>query len=692
MSDIREPADRESVDVTPAAPGAPVDLPAHPRTFATVTARPQHLKPIVPASLRSAAGRHALAQWALRYAGHAALYHLVRGPKYAAKTALWAPWGAVRTAGRVLYWATAEEGNWHLRQQATSRGDAEVWLKLDRQRQGQARWRWWVVAAGALVLVLALVLLYSSLLPWWASWMVLGVLVPVLARAGRPADRPLLDRVSVGQRFIRLTAELTRAALVASGAGIKDAASVTFAREIYRDGPGHTAVVDLPPPVIALDVVDRRDRLAAGFRLPLDQVWPDPIRGEHPARLQIWVADRPVSAMRQPPWPLLESGATDYFRPLPYGADIRLRPVAWLLDERNSLFGGVPGSGKSLAARNVLLGAVLDPLVIPVISELKGSGDFDMFEELCPPGMYVSGADDDSIRRSVPIIEWLHQQCEQRGPLIARYAREGLNTVKKLNRAMAERDERLRPVVALFDEYQELNSHSEVGKLASALLLSTIKRGRALGIHVIVATQRFDKDSLPKAISSLVTNRAALAVPAQPETDMILGTSAYRTGARPTAFVPGEDSGWMVRAGFTAGFETIRASYVDDRAAERVCARALALRCGAGAPPMPRVQLRNLAADVRKVWPAEVTGWWLADILAALQGLDDTYTEMTTDALSAALRAAGIRPASIHRKIDGKGTTRYGVQLADLTSAIADSQRRAIDSATDIGADQRERR
>ncbi|SCL32256.1 hypothetical protein [Micromonospora inyonensis] len=177
--------------------------------------------------------------------------------------------------------------------------------------------------------------------------------------------------------------------------------------------------------------------------------------------------------MRQPPWPLLEEGTTDYFEPFPYGADVRLRPVTWSLAERNSLFGGVPGSGKSLAARNVLLGAVLDPLVIPVISELKGSGDYDCFEQLCRPACTWCGADERSIARTLDIIEWLYGLCEERGPLVAKYARAGMNSVKKVNRAMAEHDERLRPVVAMFDEVQEFMSskHGIKGPGAPMLLV-----------------------------------------------------------------------------------------------------------------------------------------------------------------------------------------------------------------------------
>lgn len=664
--------DAETVTVIEAAEGAAVDPPRMRTTFADVVTRAGERRPIVPASLRTKAGRHAMFTWALAMVTYTAAYRVTRAPKYLALAAWWTPRGLWQAIYRPLHWATAEEGNWSLRQNAANTNDPHTWMQLDRHRQKQTTWRWPVL--GFCVLVLAGVIAYVWFSVPYGAWLVCSVTFVTLARVGRPADRPILDRVYTGNRFIRLTAELTRSALVATGK-VKEPADVTFPTEIARDegGRGHVAVVALPPGVIATDIIDRREQLASGFRLPMDQVWPETVRGEHPGVLQIYVSDRPVSAMKQPPWPLLTEGTTDYFEPFPYGADVRLRPVSWALAERNSLFGGVPGSGKSLAARDVLLGAVLDPLVIPVVSELKGSGDHDCFEPLCPSGMYVSGADDGAIARTLDIIEWLYGECETRAPLVAKYAKQGMNSVKKVNRAMAQHDPRLRPVVALFDEIQEfmISKHGIKGD-GAPMLLSTVKRARALGIHVIVATQRFDKDSLPKALSSLVTNRAALAVPAQPETDMILGTSAYRTGARPTAFVPGEDSGWMVRAGFSAGYETVRAAYVDDDQAAAVCARALQLRQGATLDvDRPKVSVRNLLDDVRRVWPLGEPALWSERIVPLLRELDaNLYGDLTVEVFGAQMTAAGVPTGDIGRRIDGKPTTRKGVRIEALDAAL----------------------
>lgn len=666
--------DAETIDATPAKPGGPVDTVPMKTTYAELVSRSNERRPIVPASLRSKAGRHALLAWAGAAISYTLLYHLTRTPKYLLKVVLYAPRGAFRAVGRLLYWASAEEGNYSLRQSAATRDDAKTWLMLDRTRQKQASWRWWVVGALAAAAIAAVAVVRMPIVPSYARWLALAVLVLVLANLGKPLDRPLLDRVFTGDKFIRLTAELTRKAIIATGK-VKEPKDVEFKREIYRDGPGHTALCTLPDGVIATDIIDKRSQLAAGFRLPVDQVWPATVRGEHPGVLEIWVADRPISAMKQPASPLLQDAfRVDYFEPFPYGMDVRLNPVSWALAERNSLFGGIPGSGKSLAARNVALGAVLDELVIPAISELAGKGDYDMFEPLCPKGLYVCGADDRSIAATMRIIEWLDQLCEERGPLVAKYARAGMNDVKKVNRAMALHDERLRPVLAVFDEIQEfMTSPYGIKGEGAAMLLSVIKRARALGIHVIVATQRFDKDSLPKAISSLVANRACLAVPAQPETDMVLGTSAYRTGARPNAFVPGEDSGWMVRAGFTAGYETVRAAFIDDKQAEAVCQRALALRRGVGRPdPQVRVEVRNLLDDVRQVWPGTDDALWSELIVPMLQRLDPgAYGDLTVEIFGSRMAAAGVPTVQIGRRLDGKSTTRKGVRLQELDRALA---------------------
>ncbi|MDP9797453.1 S-DNA-T family DNA segregation ATPase FtsK/SpoIIIE [Catenuloplanes nepalensis] len=622
--------------------------------------------PVLPSWLTSRAHLHAQVRRWGGEAAYLAAVHTVRLPVYAGKVAWYAPQGAYRLAGRVLTWTTAEDGNWSLRQDAANRNDSRTFLELDRHRMRLTAWRWWITGFGTAGAGTGGVVLATDLLPWWVRVPVAGAALLGLARYGRPLDAPILERTIVRARYRKLTAELTRKGIMATGL-VKRPEDITFAAggEIRRDGPGYLAIADLPDGVIAVDVVERREKLAGGLRLPMDQVWPEVMPREHPGRLALWVADRPVSAMKQPAWPLLKDGTTDYFTPFVYGFDPRMRPVMYRLDERNSLFAGFPGSGKSLSARVVMSGGALDPLVTFAVFDLAGRGDFDAFEPLCAPALFGSGADDGTKQRAYQMLMWLLKECDTRGPLIKRYATQGLNTENKLNRAIAQRDARLRPILASIDEVQELITDPELGKAAAAAMTSIVKRGRALGIHLLIQTQRIDKDSLPKGVTSNIALRTCLAVPSHTEVDLALGTGAYNQGARPNHFEIGVDAGWGVRVGY-GPLTTVRAAYLDRAAVEQICARALRLRGGAVAD-VEMDEARDVLADVLGVLEADESGQHWDTLAARLADRHpQVYSAMTADALSAMVRGLGLES----RNVKVSGEVRRGVYRAQLVTAI----------------------
>lgn len=661
--------DAETIDATPSTLGPPVDPPVKGATFADILGHADERRPIVPASLRSRAGRRSLIILAAGFVTHGALFHATHSPLYAGKAVLYTPRGLWRAVARAVWWARAEDGNWDLRRRAAATGDAATWLSLNRERKRDSRPRWFALF-GALLALLVAVPLFYLLAPWWAKAAAVVSLIMLHARIGRPADRPIVDRAFNAHRYIRLTAELTRQALIASGAGIKDPSAVRFNREIYRDGPGYTAEVSLPTGIIATDVIDRRDYLAAGFQLPISQVWPEPVKGAHPGVLGIWVGDRPVDRMRAPTSPLLTCGKLDFFGQLPWGHDVRMRSVPWRLGGRNSLFGGMPETGKTVAARNVGLAAAFDPLVRFAMSELKGSGDYEPLAPLCAEGLYVSGADERSKVATLELLHWIDDECDQRGPRIRKWASEGLNTENALNRAIAEADERLFPLLAIFDEIQELITDPEHGKEAKALLTSIVKKGRFAGIHLIIGTQRIDRESVPKGISSNVSNRLCLGVPSHVEVDLILGTGAYKRGARPTHFVPPPDgdnpwAGW----GYLGGRDQpVQPDYIDVPTARGVVARAMALRGKVAPVDLRRDPDRDVLADVVKVFAH--TGrpglhWQrLAELLA--QQMPQLYAGVSPDAISAQLRAEGVESENV--TVEGK--TLKGCRRAKVEQAI----------------------
>lgn len=667
MHDQLDPADDdrggddEVFIVEPPVLGGPVDPPDLPITWADLTVRGEQRRPIIPAWLRSHTQRVQVLRWMVGYALYVAGYHASRLPKYGVKVAWWAPVGLLRTSWRLLKWATAEEGNWALRQHAATRGDAKTWLDLDRQRQNSSRWRWWVVAAIAFI-VLAAVVATRVWAPYWAQVAAVTVLLPVLAVVGRPADKPITDRVVQGQRFTKLTGEMVRLALCSLGiAGIKDPGSISFPPPgIHRDGPGWLARIDLPHGVEAVDVMERRGKLSSGLRLPIDQVWPTAGPG-HAGQLDLWVGYMPASAMGQPKWSLLSVDRTSIFDKNEFGTDERQRPVQTVLFERNFLIGGVPGSGKSYAARTLALIAALDPACELKIAEFKGTADFGDLAHLC--STYVCGVDDQALDEGAAIIAWGLAEAERRGRRIRAARERGEAPEGKVTPELAHRPgSGLHSVFILIDEAHELLVDKDVAKACERL----IKRGRALGLIVALSTQIPDKESVPPAITRCVNMRWCLAVQDHYANDMILGTGAYKRGLAATVYRPELDAGWGIMTGLAAPLG-VRSHYPSPDEGAHLVARATALRGGQVVGDGAVAPMADLLDDVVRVWSyvgrPGVTWQQLAELLATNR--PEVYAGITAEAVSTLMRDKGV--PSVNVRHDGqvlKGCQRDAVDAA----------------------------
>lgn len=645
--------------------GPPVDMPDETVTWADVVRRHEDRRPIVPAALRSPDQRRQVLADVAGLAAHRVAYHATRTPKYLAKASLWAPVGAARLLYRSWRWAYDME-QWAERQQAANRYDVDAYLALQGQADRHRRTRvpiWFAVLA----LVVAGVALVVLIAPWWlqaACWLS-GL--TILARAGRPADRPILDRVSVGPRFIKLTAEQVRTALCSIGiSGIKDPGQLSFPQEIHRDGPGYLARVDLPQGVEAVDVLERRGRLSSALRLPVDQVWPA-AGPDHAGQLDLWVGMQPASKMGQPEWSLAAPDArTSIFTDWEFGTDQRQRPVKTALFARNFLIGGVPGSGKSYGARTLAMIAALDPTVELQIVEYKGTADFGDLEPLC--SRYACGVDDAAFATGMEMLRWGLAEAERRGKRIRAARERGDAPEGKVTPALAATPgSGLHPIVMVIDEAHELFGDAEVGKEAAASAERLIKRGRALGIVVILATQIPDAKSLPSIITRCVTVRWCMAVQDHIANDMILGTGAYKRGLTGTAYRPVEDAGWGIMTGLKAP-TAVRSQYPPPEVSARIVARAAQLRGGVvGAGLAEQAPARDVLADVIRVYAhlgRRALHWQtIAEHLAEL--MPEAYAGVTADAVSALVRGHGVPSEDV--KVDGrnlKGAKRVSVEDA----------------------------
>jgi S-DNA-T family DNA segregation ATPase FtsK/SpoIIIE len=648
-------------------------------------------RPILPAWARSLEELRATLTWVALHYAHAGVYHGVRVPQYAGRLVARTPRGASRAISTTARWIADAEGRPVRREMAArkDRDSAETYLRLVKRRDQHQRNR------GTVALILGAVALGLALWLWLAAspvaqGLAVAAAIATLGILGAPADRPLLDTAVVVTRAARLTSDVViRALSVLQLAGIsqalaKDPKAIGFAAPITRDGPGWRADVNLPAGVTAAEVIERRDKLASGLGRPLGCVWPEPAHEIGPHRLVLWVGDQDMASARQPAWPLARHGTVDLFRPFPFGTDPRGRPVPLELAYTNLLIGSIPGQGKTFALRLPLLAAALDPLAELQVFELKGTGDLESLAQVA--SRYASGLDDDTIEQALMALRDLRKECVRRAAAIKELPRVQVPENKVTPELARRRPLGLHLLVCAIDEVQELFSHPTYGREAADLAERIIKLGRALGIILLLATQRPDKDSVPTGVSANVGTRFCLRVMGQVENDMILGTSAYKNGIRASMFTR-RDKG----VGYLVGGEDpqiVRTYYVDGPAAERIARRARAAREAAGTlsghaagEGLDRDADRRdtLLEDVLGVippgedkTPAEVLRERLAD------ADPDRYGQQTTDQLAARLRSYGIDTAvQVHRLAgDGQRRNRRGIRREQVAQVATERNRK----------------
>ena len=691
----------------PAGPGTPEDVgawaaPARVLVDGPEAQRPARgsprdatRRPLVPPWLKSPAALAGHARWALGLAAWTVAYQASRTPKYAARLAGRAPAGLSRVLRGWARWLLDLEGE-PVRAAVVRREDADAYRHLSRQRDRRVRWRASVTAM--LLGGLAAALVALALAPPGLRLLALALAVGVLGTLGQPADRPLLDVAVVVPQRPRLTSDMVTRALRAIGvtaitqALAKDPKAIEFVAPITRDGPGWRADIDLPLGVTPGDVVDKRPELASALRRRLGCVWPEGDPAVHEGRLVLYVGDRDLAQLRGEgmAWKLAKTGQHDIFTPLPFGVDARGRPIAVPMVQHNWLIGAMPRQGKTSSVVVLTSGAALDPTTELWLHELKGTGDLDAYEQVAH--RFTSGIHDEAIGYAADSLALLKAEVMRRTPELKELPKE-VCPDKRVTRQIADRRALgLHPLICVIDECQNLFAHSRYGGKdggqPGADAEFVIRVGPAVGVILVLATQRPSKDALPTAVSGNVSIRFCLKVPGQVENDMILGTGAYKRGLNATLLRPELDAGIGYLLGATPTPTVACAAYLDVPARERVAARARALREAAGtlsghalgqAPANPR-QDETLLEDTLGVLPAgddRIANEELRDRLA--QARPGTYGEWSTERLAAALRDAGIdtRAAQVNRTgEDGERRNLRGIFRQSVVDALTQRGRK----------------
>jgi hypothetical protein len=162
------------------------------------------------------------------------------------------------------------------------------------------------------------------------------------------------------------------------------------------------------------------------------------------------------------------------------GRTITGRPVSVPLFEVNWLIGAAPGQGKTSAVRCLACGAALDPIADLWVHEHAGKGDLEPLAQVCH--RYVSGLDDESIGYAAASLRMLRAELERRPAALKKVDKSERPDGKVTRELASRRSLRLRPIVAIFDEVQNVFMHPQLGAQAADDAAYVIRIGRAYGI------------------------------------------------------------------------------------------------------------------------------------------------------------------------------------------------------------------
>ncbi|MFF9274258.1 FtsK/SpoIIIE domain-containing protein [Streptomyces griseosporeus] len=345
-------------------------------------------------------------------------------------------------------------------------------------------------------------------------------------------------------------------------------------------GCGVEVDVTLPSGVATNEVQSKRRKLAENLTRHEHEVF---ITIPQAARtVRLWIADS--GALDEPigPSPLTtdETLTADYKTgKAPWGQDLRGDAAQISLYQRHLLVTGLSNQGKTASLRALALWLALDRTVQFWIADLKGVGDWAMFDGLA--SVLIQGPTDDHVIQATEMVE---------------------DAVEEMNRRIEARrtdpNAKFPPLIVLVDEAQVAFMCPAVdeerrpygGQRATSRYFMAVRKihnqGRAVDVLMWQGTQDPTDQNLPKLVREGAHTRASLALGTESQARMALGDKAVNGGAAPHLLRQGLDKGTLVVAsdGITIPASqtsiTVRTHFIDDDAAEAVAERAKALRDG----------------------------------------------------------------------------------------------------------------
>ncbi|MGW2742804.1 FtsK/SpoIIIE domain-containing protein [Streptomyces sp. NPDC001450] len=407
-------------------------------------------------------------------------------------------------------------------------------------------------------------------------------------------------------------------------------------------GCGVEVDVTLPSGVSTNEVQQRRRKLAENLTRHEHEVF---ITIPQAARtVRLWVADS--GALDEPigPSPLVtdDTMTADYAKGrAPWGQDLRGDAAALSLYQRHLLITGLSNQGKTVALRSLALWLALDKSVRFLMGDLKGVGDWNMFDGLADT--LIQGPTDEHVIQVTEMVE---------------------GAVDEMNRRlMAPPGTQFPPLIVLVDEAQvafmcplkDEDKRPYGGSKSNSRYFMAVRKihnqGRAVNVLMWQGTQDPTDQNLPKLVREGAHTRASLALGTESQARMALGDKAVDGGAAPNLLRPGLDRGTLVVASdgiaIPAGQAsiTVRTHYIDDDDAVAITDRAKALRDGVTTlTVIERGEKRDPLADIASV-VGDASRVRTKDVLKRLAVLnEDAYGSWSFIDLKRVLDAAGAEP------------------------------------------------
>ena len=198
---------------------------------------------------------------------------------------------------------------------------------------------------------------------------------------------------------------------------------------------------------------------------------------------------------------------------IPLGKDVSGSP--WIIDLAKMphlLVAGSTGSGKSVCLNTLIISLLYQNgpdelkliLVDPKRVELTTFAGIPHL--LVPP---IINVDD-----TVNALKWTVREMERRLDVLSKF---GARNIDGYN---AKAEERMPKIVIVIDELADLMSQS--GREVEAMIVRIAQMARAVGIHLVLATQRPSVDVITGLIKANVPGRIAFAVASQTDSRTIL--------------------------------------------------------------------------------------------------------------------------------------------------------------------------